>query len=54
MPGHRADELLHKHGLLALFYPNRRYMMEAIKTDKLTKKYKDLTAVDSLDLLVAQ
>ena len=28
--------------------------MEAIKTDKLTKKYKDLTAVDSLDLLVEQ
>ena len=27
-------------------------MMEAIKTDKLTKKYKNLTAVDSLDLLV--
>ena len=54
MPGHRADELLHKHGLLALFYPNRRYMMEAIKTDKLTKKYKNLTAVDSLDLLVEQ
>lgn len=52
--GHRADELLHKHGLLALFYPNRRYMMEAIKTDKLTKKYKNLTAVDSLDLLVEQ
>ena len=29
-------------------------MMEAIKTDKLTKKYKNLTAVDSLDLLVEQ
>ena len=28
--------------------------MEAIKTDKLTKKYKNLTAVDSLDLLVEQ
>lgn len=28
--------------------------MEAIKTDKLTKKYKDLTAVDSLDLCVEQ
>lgn len=28
--------------------------MEAIKTDKLTKKYKNLTAVDSLDLFVEQ
>lgn len=28
--------------------------MEAIKTDKLTKKYEDLTAVDSLDLCVEQ
>lgn len=28
--------------------------MDAIKTDKLTKKYKDLTAVDSLDLCVEQ
>lgn len=28
--------------------------MEAIKTDKLTKKYKDLIAVDSLDLCVEQ
>ena len=28
--------------------------MEAIKTVKLTKKYKDLTAVDSLDLCVEQ
>lgn len=28
--------------------------MDAIKTDKLTKKYKDLTAVDSLDLYVEQ
>ncbi len=28
--------------------------MEAIKTDKLTKQYKDITAVDGLDLTVAQ
>lgn len=28
--------------------------MYAIKTDRLTKKYKDLTAVDSLDLCIAQ
>ncbi len=28
--------------------------MEAIKTEKLTKKYKDLTAVDSLDLAIEQ
>ena len=28
--------------------------MQAIKTEKLTKKYKDLVAVDSLDLTVNQ
>ena len=28
--------------------------MYAIKTDKLTKKYKDLTAVDRLDLCIEQ